>query len=95
MKQILFLNNEYTILDDKNNCFDYDLVSSYFTEYFTEFDYVLGDFSYGKIRMKGFYDDSNKKANNFNKISTLKEYIKNYCAYGCDYFVIKKIKNNN
>ena len=30
-----------------------------------------------------------------NDIKDLDDYIKNYCAYGCHYFLLKKIKNAN
>lgn len=62
-----------------------------FTDYFEDFDYILGDYSYGKLRLKGFNNTTNKSFKPYNDIDGLDEYIKKYCAYGCRYFVISKV----
>ena len=89
----LILNNtEYELIKDYKNAFNDEEITSLFTDYFYDYDYVLGDYAYNKLRLKGFYDDNNKKAKDINKFSYIDEYIKNYCAYDCRYFVIKKLK---
>ena len=90
MKKIILLDNEYEIKDDENNVFDLEVVSDLATDYFKPYDYIFGDYSYGKLRLKGFYNDSNSKSNKINKISYLDEYINNYCSYGCKHFLIEK-----
>ena len=54
--------------------------------------YIFGDFSYDKVRLKGYNDSSNKKATKINDIKGLEEYKKNYCSYGARTFLLKKIK---
>ena len=54
--------------------------------------YVFGDYSYGKLRLKGFYADNNKNARPINKLSYMEEYLKNYCAFNCNFFLIEKAK---
>jgi uncharacterized protein YutD len=93
MKKIVLLENEYNIVKDENEVFDLEVVESLVTDYFKPYDYIFGDYSYGKLRLKGFYDDKSKNANKINKLSYLEEYIKNYCSYGCKYFLIEKAKN--
>lgn len=61
------------------------------TDYYDSFDYVLGDYAYGKVRLKGFNDKSNKNFKSINDYSLIDEYIDKYCAYECRYFVIKKV----
>lgn len=61
------------------------------TDYFSEFDYILGDWAYGKLRLKGFYNESNKKVKDLNNIKFLDKYLENNCAYDCKWFLIKKI----
>lgn len=92
MKKIVFLDASYDIEKDKGNCFNYEEIEKLITDYFTPYDYILGDYSYGKLRLKGFYDEKNKKANNINKYSYIDDYITNFCAYNCKYFILKKIK---
>ena len=92
MKKIIMLNSEYEIIKDEEDVFDIEEVKSLATDYFVPYDYILGDYSYGKLRLKGFYYDNNKKATKINRYSYMDEYIKNYCSYGCKYFVLEKIK---
>lgn len=92
MKKISLLENEYNVVKDENSVFDLELVKSLATDYFKPYDYIFGDFSYGKLRLKGFYRDDNKKSNKINKLSYLDEYIKDYCSYGCKYFLLEKEK---
>ena len=90
MKTIMINDKNYEIVKDYNDAIDLEEITSKMTEYFDEFDYVVGDWSYSKLRLKGFYDDDNKKATNINSIKNLDDYIKNYCSYGCKYFVLNK-----
>lgn len=91
MKRYTYNDKNYEIIKDYKNGFVNEEVKEKITEYFDEFDYILGDWSYGKLRLKGF---CNKKNNNFkeiNDINKVDEYIKNHCAYDCRYFILKKI----
>lgn len=89
---ILLENNKYEIVKNEREAFDIDALKERYTEYFEEFDYIVGDWAYGKLRLKGFNDKNNPKFNNINDYSKVEDYIKNYCAYGCKYFIIKRIK---
>ena len=90
-KQIEIGNNKYEIIIDYREGFDLEEFKNRCTDYFFIYDYIVGDWAYGKLRLKGFYDDKNKNANKINKYSNLDKYIKDNCAYGCKYFVAKKI----
>ena len=89
---IKLLNQEYQLLRNDNDCFDLALVEEKLTDYFLPFDYLCGDYAYGKLRVKGFYESSNKNVTSINDIKNLDSYIKNYCAYGCKIFLLKKRK---
>lgn len=90
--KIILNNNEYKLIKEYKDAFILDEVVSLATDYFEDFDYILGDYAYNKLRLKGFYDDDNKKATNINKYSYVDEYINKYCAYECRYFILKKKK---
>ncbi len=92
MRKITLLEEEYDVIKDDNDSLDLETLTSLATDYFKPYDYILGDYSYGKLRLKGFYHDNNKKATKINKFSYLDEYIKNYCSYGCNYFILEKTK---
>lgn len=81
--------NEYELIKD-NGGFDYDALKERYTEYFDEYDYILGDWAYGKLRLKGFCDKTNKKFKPLNDIKMIDKYVLDNGAYGCKYFIIKK-----
>lgn len=93
MKKININNNEYEIIINYREAFNEDEFMSRCTDYFYDYDYIVGDIAYSKLRLKGFYDESNKKVNKINNFNNLEEYLKKYCAVDCRYFVLKKLSN--
>ena len=61
-------------------------------EFVTLNDYILGDYAYNKLRLKGFCDRNNTRYNKINDFKTKDEYVNKLCAYKCRYFVLKKVK---
>lgn len=92
MKKITINNNNYELVRNNKECFNMEDTESLLTEYFEKFDYVLGDYAYDKLRLKGFYDKTNKNVSNINNITDVDNYIRDFCAYEGKYFLLKKIK---
>lgn len=90
MKKYILNEKEYELIENYKEGFDYDEVKNRYTEYFDDYDYIVGDWAYGKLRLKGFCDSKNKLNNKINDISTKDKYLKESCAYDCRYFVLKK-----
>ncbi len=87
-------DREYTIIENYRDGYDEDEFKLKLTDYFYDYDYVVGDWAYGKLRLKGFYDAKNKKAKEINNYSKVQDYIKNNCAYGCKHFIAKRVYKN-
>ncbi len=87
MKKINIQNIEYKIIRD-DNCINEAELNEKVTDYFTEYDYIFGDYAYNKLRLKGF--NNKEKANKVNNIEDLEDYIDNYCSYGSKVFLLKK-----
>ncbi|MRG85172.1 YutD family protein [Salinibacillus xinjiangensis] len=81
----------YEILDNYRDGFQEESVKERFSDILTKYDFIVGDWGYGQLRMKGFYDDQNPKASFDTKVSTVDDYLYEYCNFGCAYFVMKKI----
>lgn len=92
MKTVEINNVKYEVINNDNDCLDPEDLKEKITDYFDNYDYIFGDFSYDKVRLKGYYDSSNKKATKINNIAGLEEYKKLYCNFGCKSFLLKKIK---
>ena len=92
MKYVIINDKKYELLKNYKDGYDYDESSNRITDYFDTYDYIVGDWAYGKLRLKGFCKKENKIFNELNDFSKLDEYIKNNCAYECRYFVLERIK---
>jgi uncharacterized protein YutD len=82
----------YEIIEDEREGYNEEAFKARYSEILTKYDYIVGDWGYGQLRLRGFFDDSNQKATFDTKISTLSEYLYEYCNFGCPYFVVKKVK---
>lgn len=85
------LDQEYKLIKDNGECFDLELVKEIITDYFKDYDYIVGDIAYSKLRLKGFTKKDNKMNNEINDFDRLDKYILENCAYGCKYFILEKI----
>ena len=81
---------KYELTKDYKEAFNEEEFKLRCTDYFYDYDYIVGDIAYGKLRLKGFYDEKNKKVNKINNYKNLDEYLNKYCAVDCKYFVVKK-----
>ena len=92
MKKIVINDIEYQIIRNDKDCINKEELEEKITDYFDEYDYIMGDFAYDKVRLKGYYNSDNKMAKKINDIKYLDDYIENYCSYGARIFLLKKIK---
>ena len=80
-------NIELDLLEDYKNAFDQTIFGQRFSQLMLKFDYIVGDWGNEQLRLRGFYtDDKNVKSDL--KISRLDDYLKEYCNFGCAYFVL-------
>lgn len=85
-------NMTYEIIEDEREGYNEEAFKARYSEILTKYDYIVGDWGYGQLKFAWIFDDSNQKATFDTKISTLSEYLYEYCNFGCPYFVVKKIK---
>lgn len=77
-----------TLLDNHKDGFELEAFNQRFSEWLLKYDYIVGDWGNEQLRLKGFYKDD-KPVVTGNKISHLEDYLKEYCAFGCAYFVLE------
>jgi len=87
---VILENWQFDILTDYREGFNEEALLARYSDVLLKYDYILGDWGYGQLRLKGFFDDTNQKATYETKISTLQDYLYEYCNFGCAYFVLKK-----
>lgn len=93
VKDIIINDNKYEVIKNYRDAFDEEEFLSKFTDYFYDYDYVVGDIAYSKLRLKGFYDSNNKKVKKINDYKNVSVYLKEMCANDCKYFIVHKINN--
>ena len=85
------LEKEYKLIKNNKECFNLEEVEEKITDYFKDYDYIVGDYAYSKLRLKGFTKKFNKLNRDINDFENVDKYIKENCAYGCKYFILEKI----
>lgn len=81
---------KYKLIRNNRDGYDETIIEK-ITDYYEPYDYIFGDWAYGKVRLKGFYKSDNENASNINDIKYLDDYIKENCAFGCRYFLLEKV----
>lgn len=85
---------QYKVLEDIKDGFQEEALKERYSEILKKYDYIVGDWGYDQLRLKGFYSDHHNKATFDTKISTLDDYLLEYCNFGCAYFVLEKTNDN-
>lgn len=94
-KEIQLGDFTYQLVKEYKDGFQVEDILNKYTDYFQEFDYIFGDYSYDKLRLKGFCKKGSSNYRKINSIDMLDDYIKDYCAYECRYFLLEKVSNKN
>jgi len=89
--EIVIREKKYKIIKDYGNTVNDSNLNELVTDYYDNFDYIVGDWAYGKLRLKGFYNKKSKFVKEFNNIENVEDYINNNCAYGCKHFILEKV----
>ena len=93
------------LVENFKNAFDTEKLAVRYTPLLAQYDYIVGDISAEKLRMKGFYRNEKNVAGQ-NKIEALQDYLYEYVNFGAPYFVLENVnprklereerpKNNN
>lgn len=58
----------------------------------TKYDYIVGDWGYDQLRLRGFYEIGSKKGSPYQSIERLDDYLYEYCNFGCSYFILHNLE---
>ncbi|OZM55968.1 hypothetical protein CIB95_14060 [Lottiidibacillus patelloidae] len=81
----------YEIINDYRDGWKEEDFQKRYSDILNKYDYIVGDWGYNQLRLRGFYENENKNSTYENKKNAIGEYIYEYCNFGCPYFVLKKI----
>ncbi|MFB9278459.1 YutD-like domain-containing protein [Cohnella cellulosilytica] len=86
--------NAYSLVHEYKNGWNPEAFRERYSEVLDRFDYVVGDWGYNQLRLRGFYRDGHPRAGKEFAISNFVDYINEYCNFGCAHFVLAKLDVN-
>lgn len=81
----------YEVVEDVKEAFKEDDVVDRYADILKKYDYIVGDWGYNQLRLKGFYEARHPKATFDTSINMLEDYLYEFCNFGCAYFILKKV----
>lgn len=85
----------FHIVHNYREAFDAEKLEQRFSDVLDKYDYIVGDWGFEQLRLKGFFSTSRRKMLADNKIDHLEDYVNEYCNYGCAYFVLRRIRTKD
>ena len=79
----------YDLVENYHEGFNAERLGERFSQILTKYDYIVGDWGYDQLRLRGFYEIGSKKGSPYQSIERLDDYLYEYCNFGCAYFILK------
>lgn len=80
----------YELIHENRSGWNPEAFRNRYSEVLERYDYIIGDWGYNQLRLKGFFREGHQKANKESSYSTAADYINEYCNFGCAYFILEK-----
>ncbi|MEQ9764422.1 YutD-like domain-containing protein [Streptococcus sp. ZJ151] len=78
----------FKLVQNKKDAFNPETFGQRFSEILLKYDYLVGDWASDQLRIKGFFRD-NHNIRRSSRLSRIDDYLKEYCAFGCAYFILE------
>jgi len=78
----------YELVKNYRDAFVLDDFNNRYIKYLNQYRYIVGDYSAGMLRLKGF------SVNGKETYQVIPDYISESCPYNCSYYILKRIKKN-
>lgn len=80
----------YELVANVRDGFDFTEFSQRFSTILSKFDYIVGDWGFEQLRLKGFYAEDRAGAKQ-NQIDAVQDYLYESCNFGCAYFILHNL----
>lgn len=84
-------DRQFRLVANHREGFDAQKLGERYSDVLSRYDYIVGDWGYEQLRLKGFFRADNRRAHPDQRIDSLEDYLYEYCNFGCAYFVIERI----
>jgi uncharacterized protein YutD len=83
-------NRMYEVMIDYKSGWKPEAFRERYSEVLDRYDFIVGDWGYSQLRLRGFFRDNHPKGSKETVISSVQDYLNEYCNFGCAYFIIEK-----
>jgi len=80
----------YEVVANVREGFDFAEFARRFSTILSKFDYIVGDWGFEQLRLKGFYAEDRAGAKQ-NQIDAVQDYLYESCNFGCAYFILHNL----
>ncbi|WP_240941364.1 YutD family protein [Paenibacillus sp. HB172176] len=80
----------FELIHENRNGWNPEAFRNRYSEVLERYDYIIGDWGYNQLRLKGFFRDGHQKAAKESTFSAVSDYINEYCNFGCAYFILER-----
>lgn len=81
---------KYELVLNYRDGFDSEKLAERYSDILSKYDFIVADWGFDQLRLKGFYEDKNRKVPQEQRIGSLEDYLYEFCNFGCAYFVLKR-----
>ncbi|MGX7420323.1 YutD family protein [Carnobacterium gallinarum] len=90
-KNLVIEGRKYEIVMNYRDGFSIEKLTERYSDILSKYDYIVADWGFEQLRLKGFYDDKNRKVPQEQRIGSLQDYLYEFCNFGCAYFVLQRM----
>ncbi|MFE0441798.1 YutD family protein [Aerococcus sp. NPDC058936] len=88
-QETLEINGQsFVLVDNYRDALDIEALADRYMDILDVYDFVVGDWSYEQLRLKGFFANDAKIGSLEQKIKHLPDYLLEYGSFGASYFVL-------
>lgn len=89
--EFVIQHQRYRVVFDYREGLNFDSLAQRFDDVLIKYDYIVGDWGFEQLRLRGFYRQYQRQANHDQVIDYLQDYLCEYCNPNCPYFIIEKV----
>jgi uncharacterized protein YutD len=83
-------NITYTLIEEQRDAWNEEAFLARYSDVLEKYDYVVGDWGYEQLRLTGFYRNNQEGVPADRKISSLQDFLLEYCNFSSPYFVLER-----
>lgn len=81
----------YKLITDHKQGFVPEKLGQRFSSILSKYDYIVGDWGFDQLRLKGFYKNDNPNMVRSLSVDHIQDYLYEQCNFGCAYFIVQNL----